>query len=109
MDLSSLSSRVSNTGEDRDMHKRMLGLEESMNLIMAALKIGVETIQTVKDNIGRVESLGIAKEDIGGVENLSTAKENTGGGREHGGPTREIRRVGQLKNLGKDHWSSARR
>ena len=39
VDLSSSSSRVSNAGEDRDLHKRMLGLEESMKLIMDALKV----------------------------------------------------------------------
>ena len=80
VDLSSPSSRVSNADEDCDLHKRMLGLEESLKLIMAALKIGgVETTQTMEDNIGRVKSLNIAKEDTGGVDHMSTAKENTGG------------------------------
>ena len=47
VDLSSPLSRVSNAGDDRDLHKRMLGLEESMKLIMVALKIGgVEITQT---------------------------------------------------------------
>ena len=74
------SSRVSNADEDRDLHKRMLGLEESLKLIMVALKIGaVETTQTMKDNIERVKSLNIAKEDTEGVDHISTAKENTGG------------------------------
>jgi hypothetical protein len=80
VDLSSSSSRVSNVGENRDLHKRMLGLEENFKLIMATLKIGnVESTQTVEDNITRVETLDIAREDIGGVENLDTVKEDIGG------------------------------
>jgi hypothetical protein len=88
VNLDSPSSRVSNVGENRDLHKRMLGLEESIKLIMAALKIGnVGSTQTVSDNIARVETLDIrgvetlnnAKEDIEGVEDISTAPSNTGG------------------------------
>ena len=80
LDLDSPSSRVSNVGENRDLHKRMLGLEESIKLIMAALKIGnVGSTQTMSDNIARVETLDIAREDVGRVEDISTAPENTGG------------------------------
>lgn len=50
--LSFPSSRVSNTGEDRDLYKRMFGLEESMKLIMVAFKIGeVDSTETAKENI----------------------------------------------------------
>jgi hypothetical protein len=80
LDLDSPSSRVSNVGENRDLHKRMLGLEESIKLIMAALKIGnVGSTQTMSDNIARVETLHIAREDIGGVERLNNAKEDIEG------------------------------
>ena len=80
VDLDSPSSRVSNQGENRDLHKRMLGLEESIKLIMATLKIGnVGSTQTVEDNIARVETLDIAREDIGRVESLDTVKEEIGG------------------------------
>lgn len=37
---SSPSSRVSNTGENWDLHKQLEGLDESMKLIMDALNIG---------------------------------------------------------------------
>ena len=80
LDLDSPSSRVSNVGENRDLHKRMLGLEESIKLIMAALKIGnVGSTQTMSDNIARVETLDITREDIRGVESLNNAKEDIGG------------------------------
>ena len=53
--LSSPSSRVSNGGVDRDLHKRMLGLEENMKLIMATLKIGgMDSTDTAKEDIGVV-------------------------------------------------------
>lgn len=53
VDLNSSSSRVSNAGEDRDLYKWMVELEENMKLIMAALKIGgVDSKDTAKDNIG---------------------------------------------------------
>ena len=55
VDLSSPSSHVSNAGVDRDLHKRILGLEENMKLIMAALKIGgVGSSDTAKEDIGAV-------------------------------------------------------
>jgi len=40
IDRGSLSSRQSKMGSDRDIHKRIDGLEENMKLILAALKIG---------------------------------------------------------------------
>jgi hypothetical protein len=43
---------VLNAGEDWDLHKRMLGLEESMKLIKVVLKIrGVDKKKTKKKNI----------------------------------------------------------
>lgn len=40
---------VSNVGKDYDLHKRMLGLEESVMLIMAVLKIeGVDNMKPQK-------------------------------------------------------------
>ena len=67
VDLNSLSSRVSNASEDRDLHKWMLGLEESIKLIMVALKMGgIETTQTMEENIGMVDDLDITKGDMEG-------------------------------------------
>ena len=40
IDRGSLSSRQSKMGSDRDIHKRIDGLEENMKFILAALKIG---------------------------------------------------------------------
>ena len=101
---------------------RPLELDESMKLIMAALKIGrVKIKETVKDNTGGVENLDTVKEDIGGVKSLDTTNEDIGGvenlsnankywrNREHGNRTRKNKRGGHLKNLGKYHWSSTRR
>lgn len=66
IDLSSPSSRVSNAGVVRDLHKRMLGLEENMKFIMAALKIGgVDSRDTAKEGIGAVG-------EASNVENPST-------------------------------------
>lgn len=80
VDLNSPLSRVSNAGEDRDLHKRILRLEESMKLIMVALKIrGLETTEIVKDNPRRMEKLDTAKEAIGGVEIFDTTKEDIEG------------------------------
>lgn len=80
LDLDSPSSRVSNVGENRNLHKRMLGLEESIKLIMAALKIGnVGSTQTMSDNIARVEDISTAPENTGGVDNMESAQEKIGG------------------------------
>lgn len=43
---------MSNAGEERDLHKRMFGLEETIKLIMAAIKIwGVNNTKSANENI----------------------------------------------------------
>lgn len=64
IDVSSPSSFVSNADENRDLHKRMFGLKESIKLIIAALKIReVESRDITKENIARVESTKTAMVD----------------------------------------------
>ena len=80
VDLSSPSSRISNAGADHDLHKRMLGLEENMKLILSALKIGgLETTESVKNNLRGVKEIETAKEGVGGVEKIDTATEAIAG------------------------------
>ena len=78
-DRGSLSSRQSKMGSDRDIHKRMDGLEENMKLILAALKIehgGSVPPPTVEPGAGATSSSADnVEKGCGGDSGGTTMKE----------------------------------